>query len=111
VDVDLESLGKRGGWGGETYEREDFQRKVHEHYIRVREANWHMVPGDRTRDEVHAEILSIVLPLLDKVPLAYKRGLTPRQRRSVTQSLEYCGSTVLNRERHISGAIVLGLGL
>jgi dTMP kinase len=67
VDVDLESLGKRGGWGGETYEREDFQRKVYEHYTKVREANWHMVPGDRAREEVHADILRIVLPLLDKV--------------------------------------------
>ncbi|KAK9669857.1 hypothetical protein RND81_13G159300 [Saponaria officinalis] len=61
LDVPPEKAAERGGYGGERYERLDFQKKVGEKYQALRDDTWKIVDASLTMEEVHQEIKEYVM--------------------------------------------------
>jgi dTMP kinase len=67
LDVDIEVIINRKGWGEEIYEREDFQRKIREEFTQFhKHFYWNLVNADRKKEEIHLNIVEIVERLENK---------------------------------------------
>ena len=66
LDVSVEVQMDRGQWGGERYEKCDFQKKVAKAFECLKDPTWIRVDGARSFDEVHTEICKIAEETLEK---------------------------------------------
>jgi dTMP kinase len=68
VDVDVDAVAQRGGYGEERYERVDFQRCVHSTFHQMAQEDqkgaWLIIDGMRTKDAVHADIFAAALKVI-----------------------------------------------
>lgn len=75
IDVAPEIIAKRGEFGVERYEKEEFQKKVGEAYGKLRDLNkgdehWVNVQADdRSVEEIHSEILERVVKYLEEAQI------------------------------------------
>ncbi|GJN33251.1 hypothetical protein PR202_gb21829 [Eleusine coracana subsp. coracana] len=56
LDVQPEKAAERGGYGGERYERIEFQQKVAEHYHSLRDPTWKVVDGSLPMETVEDQL-------------------------------------------------------
>ncbi|KAL9241806.1 hypothetical protein vseg_015871 [Gypsophila vaccaria] len=61
LDVPPEKAAERGGYGGERYERLDFQKKVGEKYEALRDATWKIIDASLPMEEVHKQVQEHVM--------------------------------------------------
>ncbi|XP_028405572.1 thymidylate kinase-like [Dendronephthya gigantea] len=60
LDMPLEEAAKRGQYGGERYEKLEFQRRVSNIYSVLKEENWKVLNASKTIDDLHLDIKEIV---------------------------------------------------
>jgi len=60
IDLTEEEVASRSGFGDEVYEKIDFQKKVREAYLQLREEDWHIIPGVATKEKIHADITQVI---------------------------------------------------
>jgi dTMP kinase len=56
LDVQPEKAAERGGYGGERYERIEFQKKVAGHYHSLRDSTWKVVDGSLPMETVEEQL-------------------------------------------------------
>jgi len=65
LDVSPEEASKRGNYGNEKDEKDEFQAKVRDNYKKLEEDNWEVIPTDgKTLDQVFEEVESVVKNVL-----------------------------------------------
>jgi dTMP kinase len=73
LDVSPQEAAKRGGFGNERYETQEFQAKVRTNYNHLMEDNWNVVDTDNlTLDEVFNKVKTFVEDVVarpDKGPI------------------------------------------
>jgi len=72
LDLPQEEAERRGGFGGERYEKRDMQRRVRQRFAELQAADegrvpWNVVSATQSVEDVHADIWSIVLKTLETV--------------------------------------------
>ena len=60
LELSIEDAKKRGDYGAERYEKEEFQRKVKAVYERLKDSKWVSVDAGRSMDEVQVDMKRIV---------------------------------------------------
>ena len=61
LDVSPEEAKKRGGFGDEVYEKQDFQEKVRKNYDALMEDYWQVITTDqKSLDEVYDEVNTLI---------------------------------------------------
>lgn len=67
LDMSIEDIKKRGGFGLEKYEKEDIQRRVQDNFKMFNKKKyWNVVNANQTKDEVHSDIMKAVEGLIKK---------------------------------------------
>ncbi|OAY32139.1 thymidylate kinase [Manihot esculenta] len=61
LDIPPEKAAERGGYGGERYEKLEFQRKVAECYQALRDPSWKIIDGCQPMEEIQKQFQEIVL--------------------------------------------------
>lgn len=61
LDISPEKAAERGGYGGERYERLDFQRKVREQYQALHDSSWQIIDACLPMEEVQKQLREHVL--------------------------------------------------
>ncbi|KAF8668899.1 hypothetical protein HU200_052103 [Digitaria exilis] len=56
LDVQPEKAAERGGYGGERYEKIEFQKKVADHYHSLRDSTWKVVDGSLPMETVEEQL-------------------------------------------------------
>uniref|UniRef100_A0A6U3TMZ0 Thymidylate kinase n=1 Tax=Ditylum brightwellii TaxID=49249 RepID=A0A6U3TMZ0_9STRA len=74
LDLDQDEAEKRGGYGGERYEKRDLQLRVRERFSTLQSADekdarvpWHIIDASKSIEDVQANIWSVVSDTLNKV--------------------------------------------
>lgn len=60
LTLDTEAAAKRGTFGGERYERTDFQKKVMNNFEKLKDSTWKEINADQSIEDLHTEILDLV---------------------------------------------------
>ncbi|KAL5197313.1 hypothetical protein ABZP36_000825 [Zizania latifolia] len=61
LDVQPEKAAERGGYGGERYERIEFQNKVGEHYHSLRDSTWKVIDGSLPMEVVEEQLRELAM--------------------------------------------------
>jgi dTMP kinase len=61
LDVQPEKAAERGGYGGERYEKIEFQKKVGEHYHSLRDSTWKVVDGSLPMEVVEEQLKELAM--------------------------------------------------
>lgn len=61
LDVQPEKAAERGGYGGERYEKIEFQKKVGEHYYSLRDSTWKVVDGSLPMEVVEEQLKELAM--------------------------------------------------
>ncbi|KAK4256375.1 hypothetical protein QN277_009250 [Acacia crassicarpa] len=61
LDISPEKAAERGGYGGERYEKLEFQRKVAESYKALHDASWKIVDACPSMEDVEKQLQDVVL--------------------------------------------------
>lgn len=56
LHLSIEEANRRGGFGEERYEREEFQRRVVAQFETLRDENWNVVDAARPLEDIHADL-------------------------------------------------------
>lgn len=57
----------REGWANERFERQEFQRKVADNFLKLKDDTWKIVSGNQSIDEIHSELLQEALKIINQV--------------------------------------------
>lgn len=60
LDVSEEVAKSRADFGGERYEKTEFQSKVRNNYNLLSDKSWKFINADKTLDEVHTDIYDVI---------------------------------------------------
>jgi len=79
LDVSEEVAKERADFGGERYEKTEFQQKVRNNYSRLEDSTWKTVSADGTMEEVYKELYNLVKVCIEEdkkeiVPLWIEDG-------------------------------------
>ncbi|KAL8247165.1 hypothetical protein R6Q59_008381 [Mikania micrantha] len=61
LDISPEKAAERGGYGGERYERLDFQKNVAQYYNKLSDASWKIIDACQPMEDVEKQLKEIVL--------------------------------------------------
>lgn len=61
LDISAEKAAERGGYGGERYEKLEFQKKVAESYKLLHDSSWEIVDACQSMEDVEKQLHDIVL--------------------------------------------------
>ena len=64
IDIDPEVQKHRSGFGEEIYEKTEFQNKVRELFLSLKKDNWRIIDGNRSIEEVAADVAKVVKEVL-----------------------------------------------
>ncbi|KAF6260509.1 thymidylate kinase-domain-containing protein [Scenedesmus sp. NREL 46B-D3] len=64
LELDNAAAAARAGFGGERYERADFQDKVRAVFQQLKEPNWLVVDASQTMEQIHEQILAEALQVI-----------------------------------------------
>ncbi|XP_021377738.1 thymidylate kinase-like isoform X2 [Mizuhopecten yessoensis] len=67
LTLDTEAAAKRGTFGGERYERTDFQKKVMNNFEKLKDSTWKEIDADKSIDDLHKEILDLATTTMASV--------------------------------------------
>jgi len=74
LDLEMEEAEKRGGYGGERYEKRDLQIRVRKRFAELQSIDekrgrvpWHVVDGKQSIEDVEKELASIVKDTVERV--------------------------------------------
>ncbi|XP_034945587.1 thymidylate kinase [Chelonus insularis] len=67
LSVNNEILSARDGWAKERFENQDFQKKVAENFLQLKEDTWKIIEGNQSIDDVHKILLEESLKVIQKV--------------------------------------------
>lgn len=56
LQLSPEAGAKRGGFGEERYEKIQFQNKVFEQFMQIKDENWKIINADQNEEDLHQEI-------------------------------------------------------
>lgn len=65
LKVNPEAAAARGGYGGERYEKMDFQRKVAEQFERLEDSSWRVIDASLNEADVHEKVSSLVWEVVE----------------------------------------------
>lgn len=68
LSADPEALKKRGGYGDERYEKEEFQKVVAARYSELEDPSWFKIDASGTTDEIAKQLLSAVEDQMRNLP-------------------------------------------
>lgn len=67
LDMSIDEIKKRGGFGEEKYEKEEIQIKVQENYkLFHKKKYWNLVNASQSKESVHDQIIEIVKDLISR---------------------------------------------
>ncbi|KAK2707430.1 thymidylate kinase-like isoform X2 [Artemia franciscana] len=66
LDLKEEVQRKRGGYGGERYETEEMQKRVHSNYEKLIDGSWIVIDADKTPVDLHNELLILVKGIISE---------------------------------------------
>ncbi len=66
MDLDPSLAAKRGNYGEERYEKEEFQHKVYKKYLEIKDASWVMLDATKTKEELEEKVLELALEKIEK---------------------------------------------
>lgn len=66
IDIDPKLLLERKGFGEERYEKLDFQTKVRDAFLRLKDDTWHLLDGSKPLDAITEDINNLVKNYLAK---------------------------------------------
>ncbi|KAJ0704381.1 putative dTMP kinase [Helianthus annuus] len=61
LDIPPEKAAERGGYGGERYEKLEFQKNVAQYYKKLSDASWKMIDACQPMEDVEKQLKEIVL--------------------------------------------------
>ncbi|VAH27504.1 unnamed protein product [Triticum turgidum subsp. durum] len=61
VNLLFQKAAERGGYGGERYERVEFQKRVAEHYHSLRDSTWKVVDGSLPMETVEEQLRELAM--------------------------------------------------
>ncbi|XP_046998459.1 thymidylate kinase isoform X1 [Schistocerca americana] len=67
LDMNMEAMEKRGGFGSERYETTNFQRSVYNNFKKLIDKSWKVLNADQKKDILHEEILTNALSIIENV--------------------------------------------
>ncbi|KAH0564584.1 thymidylate kinase [Cotesia glomerata] len=67
ITADEETIMSREGWANERFERQEFQRKVADNFLKLKDETWKIVSGNQSIDEIHSELLQEALKIINQV--------------------------------------------
>ncbi|XP_064614850.1 thymidylate kinase-like [Liolophura sinensis] len=67
LTLNQQEAARRGGFGTERYEQAEFQKKVAENFETIREKDWKVIDADKSIEDLHAEIKSLVKKTMNDV--------------------------------------------
>lgn len=67
MDISPEASAARGGFGGERYEKTDFQRKVIEQFKGLMDQQWARIDAVNDIDSIHNQIITVTEPVMRRV--------------------------------------------
>jgi len=74
LDLEMEEAEKRGGYGGERYEKRDLQIRVRKRFAELQSIDekrgrvpWHVVDAKQSIEDVEKELASIVKDTVERV--------------------------------------------
>ena len=59
LDIPMEEAAKRGDYGAERYEKEEFQAKVRQHFLSLADPDWKVLDATKSVDALHAIVHSL----------------------------------------------------
>ncbi len=67
LEISIDESMKRGSYGSERYEKEEFQRKVASNFFALMKKfdNWLILNAEKTFDELHTEIIETVTTMIN----------------------------------------------
>lgn len=75
LDMELEDLRKREGYGNEIYENDDFQAKVKENYkCFANKIYWRKLDSNKSKETLHVEIAGVVKQLIESYEINGETG-------------------------------------
>ncbi|KAH9513858.1 dTMP kinase [Bulinus truncatus] len=60
LTVSEDKMAQRANYGNERYEKIDFQKQVHQVFMKLQEPYWQIVSADGNIDDIHSEVTQIV---------------------------------------------------
>eukprot|EP00088_Acartia_fossae_P071829 TRINITY_DN9955_c0_g1_i1.p1 TRINITY_DN9955_c0_g1~~TRINITY_DN9955_c0_g1_i1.p1 ORF type:complete len:219 (+),score=36.28 TRINITY_DN9955_c0_g1_i1:88-744(+) len=60
LDVSEAVAKSRADFGGERYEKTEFQARVRSNYTKLSDSTWKFINADKTMDEVHADLYAVI---------------------------------------------------
>jgi len=66
LDVSEEVAKSRADFGGERYEKTEFQKRVRENYNKLADTTWKFVDADKSLELVHTDLYNIILEEIKK---------------------------------------------
>jgi len=66
LDVSEEVAKSRADFGGERYEKTEFQKRVRENYSKLSDNTWKFVNADKSLEQVHTDLYNIILEEIKK---------------------------------------------
>ncbi|XP_045448445.1 thymidylate kinase [Melitaea cinxia] len=67
LNLPLEAVQRRNGFGNERYEVFDFQKKVFDAYMQLKEENWEILDASRSMDTIQEELMQKTLSVIEDV--------------------------------------------
>lgn len=67
LNLPLEVVQRRNGFGNERYEVFDFQKKVFDVYMQLKEENWEFLDASRSMDNIQEELMQKTLSVIEDV--------------------------------------------
>ncbi|XP_047529655.1 thymidylate kinase [Vanessa atalanta] len=67
LNMSLENVQQRNGFGNERYEVLDFQKKVANVYMQLKEENWEVLDASRSMEIIQEELFQRTLAIIDSV--------------------------------------------
>uniref|UniRef100_A0A7N0U9B7 Thymidylate kinase n=1 Tax=Kalanchoe fedtschenkoi TaxID=63787 RepID=A0A7N0U9B7_KALFE len=65
LDIQPEEAAERGGYGGERYEQLEFQKKVSQQYLMMRDHSWKIIDASLPMEDVEKQLSALVLDSVD----------------------------------------------
>ena len=66
LDLQPEAAQTRQEYGSERYEKTDFQHRVRDQFLSLKEESWRVLDASRTIDELHQEVSKITREVIHK---------------------------------------------
>ncbi|XP_041978135.1 thymidylate kinase [Aricia agestis] len=67
LNMPLEKVQERNGFGNERYENTDFQKKVMQMYMKLKDDSWDIVDASRTKEAVQDYLLNSIVEVVKNV--------------------------------------------